>query len=52
MIQISFVYLLHQSFYYADVTVGTPPQSFKVGLDTGSSDFWLPSVLSNQTHSA
>ncbi|EIN12788.1 acid protease [Punctularia strigosozonata HHB-11173 SS5] len=27
--------------YYVNVTVGTPPQSFLVIADTGSSDFWL-----------
>uniref|UniRef100_A0AC34FAV0 Peptidase A1 domain-containing protein n=1 Tax=Panagrolaimus sp. ES5 TaxID=591445 RepID=A0AC34FAV0_9BILA len=28
--------------YLANVTVGTPPQSFLVILDTGSADFWIP----------
>jgi hypothetical protein len=27
--------------YYATVSVGTPPQSFMVVADSGSSDFWL-----------
>jgi hypothetical protein len=31
--------------YYADVTLGTPPQSVRLILDTGSADVW---VVSNQ----
>lgn len=33
--------------YYANVTVGTPPQDLSLQIDTGSSDVWVPSAQSS-----
>lgn len=28
--------------YFAEVKIGTPPKSFRILIDTGSADFWVP----------
>lgn len=36
-----------ETLYFANVSVGTPPQSLRLHIDTGSSDMWTNAASSN-----
>ncbi|KAL4427401.1 hypothetical protein ABPG74_009673 [Tetrahymena malaccensis] len=39
----------YKSYYYVNLQIGSPPQNFKLSVDTGSSDLWVQSIDCKQS---
>ncbi len=45
----TFLFDVLNGYYFTTITLGTPPQTFRVILDTGSANLWVPGKTCNST---
>jgi hypothetical protein len=48
--KIDLVYDAHDSGYYGEISFGTPPQTFKMALETWSDTVWIPNFQYGHVH--